>query len=294
MTVRMSLLSLAALALLAPALTSARPRTRWTLLKKGEITQVWVPECVLPDHKSGHTFVSNVAAEKDRYWSDDGKGFISILAKGKMKKLRWLRSTPGAVLDGPKGMCVLDGKLYFTDNTRLLRCNAKDGSGLEVVVEGFGKANDLATDGDAVWLSDSKEGKIWRIAADGAKREIPAPKGVNGLTFAKGKMYAVSWDLHDVYEVFPIGGRDPRPFGLAEHFTNLDGIEVLGDGTFIVSDFMGNKVCAITPDEKTVYTLAELESPADIGVDRYSMTLYVPQFFKDKIAVFSLGHSFGR
>jgi len=94
--------------------------------------------------------------------------------------------------------------------------------------------------------------------------------------------------LHEVYEVYPIGGKDPRPFRLAEHFTNLDGIEVLADGTFIVSDFMGNKVCAITPDEKTVYTLVELESPADIGIDRHTMTLYVPQFFKDKVVLFRL------
>ena len=71
----------------------------------------------------------------------------------------------------------------------------------------------------------------------------------------------------------------------------LDGIEVLADGTFIVSDFMGNKVSAITPDEKTVYTLAELGSPADIGIDRSSMILYVPQFFQDKVVLFRLSQA---
>jgi hypothetical protein len=298
MTLRSSLLSIAALAIALPVLaappTPKLPASRWALAKRPDITQVWVPECVLPDRKSGKIFVSNVESEKDQYWTDDGRGFISVIENGKMKKLRWLLSAPGKILNGPKGMCVLDGKLYIADNTRLLRCNAKDGSQLETVLEGFGKANDLATDGDAVWVSDCKTGKIWRVAADGAKREILAPEGVNGITFAKGHMYAVSWDLHEVYEVFPIGGRKPEPFGLHKHFTNLDGIEVMGDGTFIVSDFMGNKVCAITPDRKTVYTLAELESPADIGIDRYDMTLYVPQFFKDKIAVFKLGRRFGR
>jgi sugar lactone lactonase YvrE len=280
--------ALLAIAVFASLLQAAPQSSYWSAKKRAEIKHVWVPECVLHDATSGTTFLSNVAAEKDEYWTDDGKGFISILDGDKMKRLRWVNSTPDTILNGPKGMCLLDDKLYFTDNTRLMRCNAKDGSQVEVVLDGFGKANDLATDGAAVWLSDTKEGKIWRIQPDGAKREIPSPKGVNGLTFANGRMYAVSWDLHEVYEVFPIGGRDPVPFGLAEHFTNLDGIEVMRDGTFIVSDFVGNKVCGITPDRRSVYVIAELESPADIGIDRATMTLYVPQFYADKVAIFDL------
>jgi hypothetical protein len=284
MMLRLRLLSL--VVLLAAGLSAQS--ARWQVRKMAELDQFWVPECALPVPGSDRVFVSNVAAAKGEYWTDDGKGFLSVLVGGRMQRLRWLQSKPGAVLDGPKGMCLFRGKLYFTDNTRLLRCNPDDGSGLEVVAEGFGKANDLATDGDAVWLSDGQESKIWRIAEDGAKREIVAPKGVNGITFAQGRMFAVSWELHDVYEVFPIGAKDPRPFRLADHFTNLDGIEVLADGTFIVSDFMGNKVCAITPDGKTVYTLVQLESPADIGIDRQGMILYIPQFFTDKVVLFRL------
>ena len=274
----------------------AQPRAaRWAVTKTAELSQFSVPECVLPTKSMERKlFVSNIEAEKDQYWTDDGTGFISVIAKDKMKRLRWLRSAPGAKLDGPKGMCILDDKLYFTDNTRLMCCNVKDGKGLKVVATGFVNANDLATDGDGIWVSDSKEGKIWRVAPDGAKREIPSPPSVNGLTFAKEKMYAVSWDLHEVYEVFPLGDQIPRPFGLAEHFTNLDGIEVLQDGSFIVSDFKGNKVSAITPDKKTVYTLVEIDSPADIGIDRNTMTLYVPQFFKDKVAIFKLHRASGR
>ena len=281
--------------ILGSALLAQPGAPRWAVTKTAELDQFSVPECVLPTKGIERTlFVSSIVAGKDEYWTDDGKGFISMLAKDKMKRLRWLQSTPAAKLDGPKGMCILDGKLYFTDNTRLMRCNTKDGKQLEVVASGFGKANDLATDGDGIWVSDSKESKIWRVAPDGAKREIPSPESVNGLTFANKKMYAVSWDLHDVYEVFPLGDQEPRAFGLAEHFTNLDGIEVMEDGSFIVSDFKGNKVSAITPDEKTVYTLVELDSPADIGIDRNTMTLYVPQFFKDKVAIFKLRQTSAR
>lgn len=272
------------------------PEFRWTATKMAELGQFAVPECVLPvPGRDPRVFVTNVEADKDQYWTDDGKGFLSLLEGSRTKRLRWLDSTPAARLDGPKGMCILGDKLYFTDNTRLMRCNLADGKKLEVVAKGFGKANDLAADGDGVWLSDGQESRIWRVAPDGARREIPAPKGVNGLAFDRdGRMFAVSWDLHEVYEVFPVGDREPHAFGLAKHFANLDGIEILGDGTFIVSDFMGDKVCTIAPDRRTVQILVELKSPADIGIDRDSMTLYVPQFYVGKVAVFKLRQVFAR
>jgi hypothetical protein len=104
----------------------------------------------------------------------------------------------------------------------------------------------------------------------------------------KGKLFAVSWTLHEVYELDPTGKEEPRSFGVASHFTNLDGIEVLEDGSFLVSDFTGNKLAVIAPDRKTVRVLKEIESPADIGLDRVRSLLYVPQFMKNRVAVFKL------
>ena len=87
---------------------------------------------------------------------------------------------------------------------------------------------------------------------------------------------------------YPAGKKPPQPFGLASHFSRLDGIEVLDDGTFIVSDLPAKKVFSVSPDRKTVRTLAELDSPADIGLDRKRNLLYVPQFFKNQAVVFKL------
>ena len=56
-------------------------------------------------------------------------------------------------------------------------------------------------------------------------------------------MFGVSWTEHEIYELDPAGKKAPVAFGLSDHFTNLDAIEVLGDGTSIVSDFTGNNVC---------------------------------------------------
>ena len=249
-----------------------------------------LPECVVIDPNDEAMYISNVVTASEAYWVDDSNGFISLAAAdGEIEQLRWIESTSDVSIHDPKGMCILDGKLYFSDNSMLKYRALKDGSRVEIIeVPGAGKLNDLATDGRCVWASDSETGKVFCIEPDGTIRRIKGPAGINGITWHKDTLYAVSWDLHEVYELDPDGEAEPSPFGLSEHFTALDGIEVLDDGTFIVSDYMGNKLCAIEADRKTVHTLMELESPADIGLDRNRMLLYVPEMLADRVTVLKL------
>lgn len=274
----------------ASVLESAWVAPEWSLERVRTIEDVKVPESVLVDPTGDRVFVSNIEAVPGEYWSDDEKGFISLLTgEGTISDLRWLDSTRGKTLNSPKGMCILDGWLYFTDNSRLMRCQLDDPaeSVENIPVSGAERLNDLTTDGKAVWVSDVAAGRVFRVDPDGDIKEIPSPASINGLTFHDGVFYGVSWDLHEIYELDPEGRDAPRPFGLESHFTNLDGIEVLDDGTFIVSDYMGKKVLSVSPDKK-VRVLAELECPADIGIDRKRGLLYVPQLEKDRIVVFKL------
>lgn len=246
------------------------------------------PESTLYDAKSGNIFVSNIECEIGQYWADDGKGFISLLKKDNtIQALRWVDSKASAPMNGNKGLTILGDHLYVADNTRLLRCTL-GGQKVEVVASGFQKANDLCSDGSNVWLSDTGAGKIYCIKPCGEKREIKAPPAANGITFVGTKMFGVSWDLHEVYELDPTGKSAPVPFGVADHFITLDSIEVLKDGTFLVSDFKGHKVCTISADRKTVTTLIKLETPADIGIDHDAGVLYVPQLLANKVSVFKL------
>lgn len=261
----------------------------WTAEHQVTLSGFDVPECTLYHADSGVLYVANIESAPDEYWKDDGKSSISTVGSDhRVINRRWLDSSEQAPIHAAKGMCVLKNHLYFTDNTRLMRCDLKTGEGLEQVTSGYQKANDLVTDGESIWLSDNAAGKVYCISPDGEQREIPAPQGANGLTFDGNHLYVVSWDLHEVYELDPTGKNQPSAFGLAQHFTNLDGIEVLCDGTFVVSDFKGNKVSAISPDRKVVKTLIELDSPADIGLNRQKHLLYVPHFLEGKVSVYLL------
>lgn len=265
--------------------------SQWSAEHVATIPGFHVPECALVASDGKKIYVSNIECEPDAYWADDGKGYIAVLGSdNRVETLRWIDSRTDARLDGPKGMCLLGDRLYFTDNTRLLSCPVAGGKP-EVTASGFRKANDLCTEGKNVWLSDFEAGKVFCITPEGEQREIRAPEGVNGITFHGEKFYGVSWTLHEIYELDPSGKKDPVSFGLAMHFTNLDGIEVLDDGTFLVSDFMGNKVCTISPDRSSVTTLVELHSPADIGMNRKAGLLYVPRFMKDDLFVYRIRRS---
>ena len=113
---------------------------------------------------------------------------------------------------------------------------------------------------------------------------------INGITFFKEKMYAVSWSEHDLYELDSGGKAEPKPFGLAKHFKNLDAVEVLRDGTFIVSDYGGGKIYTVSPDGKTVHTIIETkgDTPADFGLDRKRSLLYVPYMKSSRVVVYKL------
>lgn len=262
----------------------------WHAEQVAVVERLHVPECVAPDPANGVAYIANVDAVEDEYWSDDGKGFVSLIASdGQMKNLRWVESKEKAIMNGPKGMVLFEGYLYINDNARLLRCPVATAGPVEVVpLPKAEHLNDAATDGRAVFVTDTTLSLINRVELTGAVTTFPAPEMINGITFFDGRMFGVSWSLHEVYELDAAGKAAPKPFGVASHFAGLDGIEVLDDGTFIVSDFVGNKVCTIAPDRKTVRTLVELESPADIGLDRTRNLLYVPQFMKDRVVVLKL------
>jgi sugar lactone lactonase YvrE len=270
--------------------TPALPEPQWIAERLQVVEGLNVPESCLPDPAQGVFYVSNIETSTEDYWGEDGKAFISrVGADGKSEKLRWVDSRPGAVLNSPKGMGLLGGFLYVADVTRLLRYDVATAGAQEVIaIPGAKMLNDVATDGQAVYVSDTGANKVFRVEPKGGCRAISDLPSANGITFLKDRMYGVSWGAHEVYELDPAGAQAPKPFGLADNFKSLDGIEVLDDGTFLVSDLTGNKVCAISPDRKTVRTLVEVESPSDIGLDRTRGLLYVPQFSANKAAIYRL------
>ena len=278
--------------LLAAPLSHPTRAEGWTAEEVGVIEGFMTPESVLVDQKSGVVYVSNVDTTKAGAWDVDGKAFLSRLkAGGELDVLRLVDSTSKAPLNALKGMCLLGGQLYVADIDRVRRITLGDAPSVSTIELFHAKRlNDVATDGKDIYVSDTAAGKVYKLGSNKySHRAIKAPPMVNGITFHKGAMFAVSWSLKDVYELHPGDpAARPTPFGLPRHFENLDGIEVLDDGTFLVSDFTGDRIAAITPDRRSVSTLVKVGTPADIGLDRERKLLFVPMFDQSKVAVYKL------
>jgi len=187
---------------------------------------------------------------------------------------------------------VLNGVLYACDVDHVRRISIETGQALEpIFIHRARFLNDAATDGKYIYVSDSDTDKIHRL--DGEKiTDIPGPPNPNGIAFNDGKMFVVSWATHEIYEVDMDGILPPKPFGLANRFEGLDGVEVLSDGTFMVADQKQNRIALISADRKSVRTLVKVKGgPADFGIDRDRGLLYVPLIWDNSLAVFKLTNS---
>ena len=241
------------------------------------------PESVCPHPEGSGYLVSNIGTSSEGYWEDDGEGFISLIDNnGDMIEPRWFDDG----LNAPKGLCCLDGHLYIADNRRVLRVSLADRSASTLPFPELQQANDLLAADGRVWLSDSGAGKVYVYdPSNDSIDTIPAPDGVNGLAWQDGHLFAVSWTEHDLYELDPDGNRAPRALGLAEHFQTLDGIQVMADGGFLVSDCLGGAVHRIPPTRDTSRVLLEITGPADLCL--HDGRLLVPQVLENDLCLYA-------
>jgi hypothetical protein len=248
------------------------------------------PECVAVDEERDLVYVSNIQTKTRGYWEKDEKGFISLMeGEGMLTKLRWKDSTEENPLSAPKGMCVCEGLLYVADIDHVMTYDLAGGAVKKVEIPGAKMLNDAVAHKGFAYISDTQTGKIWKLGLP--MSEIKGPPSANGLAFdAGGRMYCVSYEGHEIYQVDPNGVDEPKPLGLAGHFAGLDGIEILADGTMIVSDNKANSILAVSADHKSVLKLAEVDGPADIGLDRKRKLLYVPMLYKGQVAIYKLRH----
>lgn len=266
-------------------------RAGWRADKITVVENLKIPESVALDRENGCIYVSNCEGDPKKTWVDDGDGFISkVSPEGEMLALHWLKGEPGAILNDPKGLAVFGGHLYVCDNKRLLRVPLDLSGPVEEVELGTdGAFCDPLAFGDHLYVGYGDEQNIiYKIHSSGRVSKIKGVESINGLTQHRGRLYCVTWGTHEIYEIDPEGKTDPVPFGLADNFGNLDGIDVLDDGTFVVSDFKAKRIYTIAPDRKTMKVLAEVDSPADIIVDHRRSLLYVPSYFGGKVTIYRL------
>lgn len=256
------------------------------------------PESVLHDPGADVYLVSNInGGPLDK----DGNGFISRLSpEGEVLELKWIDGeAEGVTLHAPKGMALQDGVLYATDIDCIRRFDASTGAPeSDVCVDGASFLNDLAPhpEGGVIFTDLGRDASfsptgmdaVYHLSGDDYEAVYRGDDlgGPNGVSVDDGSITVVTYFGG---EIFRLDGDGTRSDVLAMEGAQLDGVEVLADGSLLVSDWGASCVHRVTPDGGSTCMVGEVDSPADIGVDQERNRVLIPLFSANEVWIRPIG-----
>jgi hypothetical protein len=246
-----------------------------------------IPETALFDAERDVIYVSNF----DRFDFAPGAGrqAISKLSSGgKIIDARWVKG-----LSNPTGMAVMGGTLFAVERKALVEIELATGDVTArhpLLAAGF--LNDIAVHGEAVFISDSRAGIVYRFSGGSFESflsggQLGQPNGlhVNGGTLFIGDNGDGTVKAVDIAD------------GSMETFAALgpgiiDGIESDGSGGLLVSHWEG-RLYRVSP-EGEVSRILDTTSPglniANFGYDGKRKRVIIPTFSSNSVVSYNLPH----
>lgn len=256
-----------------------------------QLREIWAtkallktPESVIYDQTRNMLYVSNV---NENPWEKDHNGFISkVSITGEIVELEWVVG-----FSGPKGMAILDYKLYVADLDEVGVIDIAKGELIKKIkVEGASGLNDITPDGNGgLFISDSNEGKLFQYSNE--KITVfhdDTPGRPNGLFVDQGKLLVafskaaefVSYDLETKAKTV-----------ISTGIGSGDGVTPTKEkDTYLVSDWQG-EVFIITPDgtkQSLLMTKDQEKNTADVWFVKGQNIVLVPTFFDNRVVAYEL------
>jgi sugar lactone lactonase YvrE len=251
------------------------------LVKKWETeATLKVPESVYFDKAGKVLYVANIDGEP---WGKDGKGSIGKVGlDGKVIAAEWVSG-----LHAPKGMALTRGTLWVADLSEVVGIDVARGTiATRIPIDGAARLNDMTADAKgALYVSDSQTKKVHKIEGTTVSTLLEGLKGPNGLLAHGSDFYVL--DSGTLYQVQADKQLKPVTDGLEG---GTDGVEPIKGGGFVVTTWGGviYHVGADGTKHLLQDTRADKVNAADLGFDPETNTLYVPTFFKNTVAAYSL------
>ena len=255
--------------------------------QKATVQKLWatdtilkVPESVLVDDKENCIWVSNIDGASN---GKDGKGSISKLSKtGTPINLEWITG-----LNAPKGMAKYKQELYVADLTELVVIDIKKATIIKrIPIEGSVFLNDVTVNSKgAVFVSDSRTGKVHRYENNTTTIEVENLQGPNGLLSIEDQLLIL--DRGSLLSVTPGGAISKIMDGMDP---STDGIERVAPNQYLVSCWNGIVYYVVAGAQKVTLfdTRSEKINSADIGYDAKKKIIYVPTFLKNNVVAYQL------
>jgi len=230
------------------------------------------PESVLFDSMSNSLYVSSM-----------GSGTIVRMDQnGKVIKKDWVTG-----LNSNKGSALFDGLLYTAEASAIAVIDVDKASIVKrIPIEGAQMLNDVAMDPKGViYVSDTRAAKVYRIEGDKPTVYLENMPGANGLLTVNTDLYVLtstSFQKVDANKVIT---------KIAEGFeSGLDGIVMIGENEFIISNFQGilYYVKADGTKQLLLDTRANRIMSNDISYNSKAKMLYVPSFGTNRIIAYKV------
>lgn len=265
------------------------------------ITGFTFPESVGCDPGGKALYVSEFGGVALKPAEKDGNGRISKLSlDGKLLESRFLPD-PGDVLNKPKGNWIKGNRLWVADIDSVWVFDLKTHQGRKLPIPGIQFANDVAIMGNALYVSDNRADKLFKIApADflGGKikpkiTEVFSGKGLNpnGLYPAKdGSLLVVGFksdkEPKGIYSVSAKGEIKE----LAKDIGRLDGVYELKDGTLLATDWNSGSLFSWSAKDGKQTLASGFKGPADFCVipQAKGYLVAVPDLVKSEVRIIRL------
>ena len=267
---------------------TAAPRLLW------EVKGLAQPESVVQDPATGSIYVSNIGGA---IMVKDGNGFIARLrSDGTIIEREWVKG-----LNAPTGMALNDRTLYVADVDELVEINVASG---EVVkrypAKGAIFLNDVAVGEDGtVYASDTPMNTIWRLK-DGTFEPWLANddlNGPNGLLPQGDKLIVASFGkLPGEGQKQELGGllainledQSVSKVGSGEAFGNLDGLQALKPGVYLVTDWAAGLLYRVDAKGKVEKLIKLNKGSADLILLPDQNTVLIPIMLNNSLVAYAL------
>jgi sugar lactone lactonase YvrE len=252
------------------------------------------PESIVVDPATGAIYVSNIVGA---VMQKDGNGFIAKLnGDGKVLTRQWVKG-----LDAPTGLALHDRTLYVADVDQLVEINAASGEILKrYPAKGATFLNDVAVDPEGtVYVSDTPTNTIWRLK-DGsfepwlANDKLNGPNGllVQGDTLivaSLGRIPSVG-QKQELAGLSQISLKDQSvsPLGNGKPIGNLDGLELLQPGVYLVTDWAAGALYRVDAKGKAERLIDLNQGSADLTYLPDKKIVLIPMMLDNSLVAYRL------
>ena len=259
-----------------------------------EVKGLEQPESVVQDPATGANYVSNIVGA---VMQKDGNGYIAKLKPdGTISTKTWVKG-----LNGPTGMALHDRTLYVADLDQLIEINVASGETVKrYPAKGAIFLNDVAVGEDGtVYVSDTPMNTIWRLK-DGNFEPWFANdvlNGPNGLLVRDGKLIVASFGkLPGEGQKQELGGllavdiekQAVSTVGNNDKLGNLDGLQALAPGSYLVTDWAAGGLYRIDAKGKLDRPLKLGKGSADFVYFPEKKLVLIPIMLSNSLVAYTL------